>query len=253
LFLFPYGGHLLKFLQRKNLKIVNDTFYSVIDARIKEGLEGKRDQERPADLLDAMLKPGDNGSQLTREELRNELFLFYIAGHETSTNILNWALLEVARHPDVYANLMSEIDSVMGPTEKDPNNIVSPTHLQIDEMPYLDMVLKETLRLYPPAIAVNRMVPETFEFKGMVIPKGMSIAANMFLIQRDPELWPEPEKFDPERFTKENCAGRHVFAFFPFSAGPRICIGKNFFYMEAKILLVTLKLAQSLRPQLRRG
>ena len=240
LFLLPYGGQLARFLQRRNFRAINEVFYNVIDRRIQEGLEGKRDSERVADLLDAMLKPGDDGRQLTREELRNELLLFYLAGHDTTANVLNWALLELARHPDVHATVMDEIDSVMGPAEKDPNNVVCPTHAQLEEMPYLEMVLKETLRLYPAAPSVFRMVPETFEFKGMVYPKGISLSTSVFLIHRDPELWPEPEKFDPERFTKDNCANRHTFAFLPFSAGPRICIGKNFFYLESKILLVTL-------------
>jgi len=236
LFLLPYGGHLARFLQRRNFRIIDEVFYKVIDQRIQEGLEGKRDQDRVADLLDAMLKPGDDGQQLTREELRNELLIFYLAGHDTSANVLNWALLELARNPVVHANVMNEIDSVMGDTDK----LTCPTHAQLEEMPYLEMVLKETLRLYPAAPSITRMVPETFEFKGMVFPKGTSLSSSMFLIHRDPELWPEPEKFDPERFSKDNCADRHTFAFLPFSAGPRICIGKNFFYMESKILLVTM-------------
>ena len=236
LMLLPYNGPFLRWKQAKNLGVINSVFYKVIDERIKEGLEGKRDPERVPDLLDAMMKPGDDGQQLNREELRNELLLFYIAGHETSANILNWALLEISRHPEVHANVMDEINSVMGDTDK----LTCPTPAQLEEMPYLEMILKETLRLYPPARSVSREVPETFEYKGLIFPKGMIISSAIFMIQRDPELWPEPDKFDPERFSKDNTAGRHVFSFFPFSAGPRICIGKNFFYLESKMLLVNV-------------
>jgi len=234
----PYIGYFMKWQNRRILKTVNDVLYRVIDERIQERLEGRQDSGRVADLLDMMMKPGDDGQQLTREELRNELVVFYLAGHETAANILNWTLVEVVRHPEVYANLMDEINSAMGPTGDE--GVVCPTLDQLQDMPYLELVLNETLRLYAPFGSVNRVVPETFEHKGFVYPKGMAISSSILLIHRDPELWPEPEKFIPERHTKANSAERHPFAFFPFSGGQRICIGKNFFFAEAKILLVTM-------------
>ena len=152
--------------------------------------------------------------------------------------MLNFALHELARHPEVYENLVTEIDSVLGPAD---GIMKFPTAKQMEEeMPYMEMVLNEVLRIYPPAGGTSRTVPETFEYKGFIFPKGMNVAPSIFLMHRNPEFWPEPEKFDPERFTKANSEGRPLYAFFPFSAGSRICIGKKFFNLEAKSVLATL-------------
>ena len=83
-------------------------------------------------------------------------------------------------------------------------------------------------------------IPKTFEYKGLIFPEGFQISPSPYLVHRNPEVWPDPERFDPERFSKENSQGRHFCAFIPFSAGPRICIGKNFFYHEAKTILATV-------------
>lgn len=238
LLVMPFGGKLLRRYHAKALKVIDDVIYGVIDERIKEQQQQGGAAARKPDLLDMMLRADDEGRQLSRESVRNELLLFYLAGHETSANAISWALFRLCSHPQVEAKVMDEIAEVMGPVKE--GVVDAPSLEQIDQMIYLEMVLNETLRLHPPVPFVPREVPSTFEHKGHVYPEGAMIELSPFLIQRDPALWENPEEFIPERFSKENSSGRHPYSFFPFSGGPRICIGRNFFLQEAKITLATL-------------
>ena len=138
------GVWLIKFMVRNQMDVLDQTFYGIIDERIKEQQEGKKNSGRTQDLLDMLLQPGEDGRQLTREEIRDELFLFYFAGHETTANALSWTIYELSRNPDVAERLVQEIESVMGPHKGgDPQ---APTVAQLDEMPYMTMVLNEVLR-----------------------------------------------------------------------------------------------------------
>jgi cytochrome P450 len=146
----------------------------------------------------------------------------------------------LAKHPDVRERLGEEIERVLGgksPQESDTPNLT-----------YTRMVLDETMRLYPPAWLTNRKSLRDDEIDGYVIPAGAEIAVIPYVTHRDPDLWPEPEKFDPERFTPEKKAERHRYAFFPFGAGPRLCIGNNFAILEAQLILAAI--CQRFAPEL---
>jgi len=160
------------------------------------------------------------------------------AGHDTSTSTLTFMMHELARHPDALERLWAEQDEVLG---GDP-----PTIEQLEgEMPYLEMVLDEVLRLYPPAWIGPRRAVRDFEFGGCTVPKGAYVNYCSWASHRIPEVFPDPEAFIPERFTRERKAALPRGAYVPFGGGRRICIGKRFGQTEVK--LVATMLLQRLR------
>ena len=191
------------------------------------------------DILSLLLDARDeNGSGLDDEEIRDQVMTLMFAGHDTSTSTLSFLLYELARHPDVVARLQEEQDRVLAggtPTVEE----------LIREMPYLDMVLDETLRLYPPAWIGPRRAIRDFEFAGSHVPAGAHVNYCSWASHRIPEVFPEPEAFIPERFTRERKTALPQGAYVPFGGGPRICIGKRFGQMEVK--LVATMLLQRLR------
>jgi cytochrome P450 len=180
---------------------------------------------------------GDGGEAFTDREIRDQVMTLMFAGHDTSTSTLTFMLHELARHPEVTQRLREEQDRVLGGA--------TPTAAQLErEMPYLDMVLDEVLRLYPPAWIGPRRAVREFEFGGYTVPKGAYVNYCSWASHRIPEVFPEPEAFIPERFTRERKAALPRGAYVPFGGGSRICIGKRFGQTEVK--LVATKLLQQL-------
>lgn len=181
---------------------------------------------------------GDGGEEFTDREVRDQVMTLMFAGHDTSTSTLTFMLHELARHPEVTRRLQEEQEKVL--------RGASPTAPQLEkEMPYLDMVLDEVLRLYPPAWIGPRRAVREFEFGGYTVPKGAYVNYCSWASHRLPEVFPEPEAFIPERFTRECKAALPRGAYVPFGGGSRICIGKRFGQTEVK--LVATKLLQRLR------
>jgi cytochrome P450 len=181
---------------------------------------------------------GAGGEDFTDREIRDQVMTLMFAGHDTSTSTLTFMLHELARHPEVTQRLHAEQDEVLkGET---------PSALQLEkEMPYLDMVLDEVLRLYPPAWIGPRRAVREFEFGGYTVPKSAYVNYCSWASHRLPEVFPQPEAFIPERFTRERKAALPRGAYVPFGGGSRICIGKRFGQTEVK--LVATKLLQRLR------
>jgi cytochrome P450 len=180
---------------------------------------------------------GDGGEAFTDREIRDQVMTLMFAGHDTSTSTLTFMLHELARHPEVTRRLREEQDQVLGGD--------TPTATQLErEMPYLEMVLDEVLRLYPPAWIGPRRAVREFEFGGHTVPKGAYVNYCSWASHRIPEVFPEPEAFIPERFTRERKAALPRGAYVPFGGGSRICIGKRFGQTEVK--LVATKLLQQL-------
>ncbi len=181
---------------------------------------------------------GEAGEEFSDREIRDQLMTLMFAGHDTSTSTLTFMLHELARHPEVTQQLHEEQDAVLGGA--------GPTAQQLEkEMPYLDMVLDEVLRLYPPAWIGPRRAVREFEFGGHTVPKGAYVNYCSWASHRLPEVFPEPEAFIPERFSRESKAALPRGAYVPFGGGSRICIGKRFGQTEVK--LVATKLLQRLR------
>ncbi|XP_071507570.1 cytochrome P450 3A6-like [Diadema antillarum] len=166
--------------------------------------------------------------KLTKEEIVAQTLLFFIAGYETTNVTLGFIAYSLATNPEVQDKLIQEVDEVT--PDRDSVNYSS-----IAKMPYLDGVVCETLRMYPPAALTDRVCNETYTLNDVTFPKGVQIFFPIHAIHHDPEYWPNPEVFDPLRYTKENREGRHPFAWMPFGAGPRNCVGMRFALMEIKM------------------
>jgi cytochrome P450 len=181
---------------------------------------------------------GEGGEAFTDREVRDQVMTLMFAGHDTSTSTLTFMLHELARHPEVLARLREEQDRVLAGS--------APSVEQLErEMPYLDMVLDEVLRLYPPAWIGPRRAVREFEFGDYTVPRGAYVNYCSWASHRIPEVFPDPEAFIPERFTRERKAALPRGAYVPFGGGSRICIGKRFGQTEVK--LVATMLLQRLR------
>jgi cytochrome P450 len=191
------------------------------------------------DILSLLLAVrGENGEAFSDGEVRDQVMTLMFAGHDTSTSTLTFMMHELARHPDVLARLGDEQDEVLAGAP--------PTADQLErELPYLDIVLDEVLRLYPPAWIGPRRAVREFEFGSYTVPRGAYVNYCSWASHRLPEVFPEPEAFIPERFTRERKAALPRGAYVPFGGGQRICIGKRFGQTEVK--LVATMLLQRLR------
>ena len=216
------------------------TIYRMIDERRQTG-------EDRGDLLSLLLLSQDtegDGAGMTDLQLRDEAMTIFLAGHETTANLLTWAAWLVATHPSVEAALHSEIDAVLG----GPVGGRLPTAADLDRLPYTRSVVAESMRLYPPAWILGRRAIDAFEIGGFHVPARTIILMSQYLVHRDPRWWPEPDVFMPERWTDDAAAARPKMAYFPFGAGTRVCIGEQFAWMEAMLLLATIAQHWRLRP-----
>ncbi|MFE0457856.1 cytochrome P450 [Kitasatospora sp. NPDC058965] len=185
-------------------------------------------------MLAGALDP-DSGAGLSLDQLANEVLTMIIAGYETSANAMAWICYELATHPDVQRRVQEEVDRVLDGRV--------PTFADLSELTYTRMVIDETLRLRTPAWHTMRNSVDEDVIGGYRIPKGVSIYLNMLLFHRHREFWPDPTRFDPDRFTPEEVARRPRNVYQPFGSGPRHCIGKHFALIEFH--LITAMLAQA--------
>jgi cytochrome P450 len=152
-----------------------------------------------------------------------------LAGHETSANALSFALWELARNPEVQERLYEECRRVLGER--------LPAAEDYGQLGYAAQVFAETIRVYPPVWVTARTAVEEYGYRDITIPKGAILLAPQIVAHRDPRFWEDPLRFDPQRFTEENKAGRPRFCYFPFGAGARQCIGEGLAWMEGVLIL----------------
>jgi cytochrome P450 len=185
------------------------------------------------DVIDRLTQARDpEGNLLSDIQIRDELMTLIMAGHETTALALSWTLMLIAQHPAVEEDLLREIKSVLGDR--------SPGISDLPNLPLVQRVLDEGMRLYPPAWGLGREALEDLEIGGYLLPKGTQILLLQFLIQRDPRFFPEPLKFDPTRWIPDKRRSIPQFAYFPFGGGPRTCIGKHFALQEASLILTKI-------------
>ncbi|XP_044165465.1 cytochrome P450 4V2-like isoform X3 [Acropora millepora] len=231
----------------KCLDILHDFTHMVIDERIAQReakkskpQESEEDHENVEEnaftrkkrlaFLDLLLEAYGNG-EISREGVQEEVDTFMFEGHDTTAAAITWALYLLARHPEVQRKADEEVDNFFA---HHPETL---TVGDLKEFRYLDCVIKEAQRLFPSVPVLGRTVTEDYNFNGYTAPKGTTVVTAIVALHRNPEVWPAPLQFDPDRFLPENSQGRHPFAFIPFSAGPRNCIGQRFALLEVKIVL----------------
>ncbi|KAL9697518.1 hypothetical protein quinque_000959 [Culex quinquefasciatus] len=195
-------------------------------------------------FLDLLLNVTSEGEPLSDTDIREEVDTFMFEGHDTTTSGISFAIYELARNPAVQDKIYDEIVSILG---KDPNSYEI-TFQVLQEFKYLEMVIKETLRLYPSVPFIGRNVVEPIKLDGITLPPGQDIIVSIYMIHRNPRVFPDPERFDPERFVDGAESRRGPYDYIPFSAGARNCIGQRFAMMELKVTLIKLIVAYRILP-----
>jgi cytochrome P450 len=223
---------------------LNEVVYALI-ARGREKLKTGEGSAQAAggakDLLTLLLTArDDDGNSMSDQQLRDEVITLLLAGHETTALNLSWTWYLLAQHPEVEEKLHAELDAVLGGRP--------PSAADLPKLQYTDRVIRETLRLYPPAWRIFRRTEEPLEVGEYVLPAGSNIVLSQWVTQRDKRWFSEPDRFDPDRWSEEAAAKLPRFAYFPFGGGPRVCIGAGFAMMEATLLLATI--AQRYRMRL---
>ncbi len=204
-----------------------------IDELVYRIIAERRAGAQREDLLGTLLAARDDeGARMSDQQVRDEVMTLFLAGHETTALLLAHTLYLLSKHPDVERRLHAEIASVLGAR--------LPTAEDVRTLPYAERVLKEAMRLYPPAWTTGREAAEDVEIGGYLIPKGAQILTSQWVVHRDPRWFPNPEGFDPDRWAPERAKGIPRFAYFPFGGGPRICIGNHFAMMEATLILAVV-------------
>ncbi|KAF7994830.1 hypothetical protein HCN44_004302 [Aphidius gifuensis] len=184
-------------------------------------------------FLDSLLEASEKSERpLTMDEIREQVNTFMFAGHDTTSALISWTLFCLGNDDEIQKNVHEEIDDVFGDSEELTNT------KDLAELKYLDRVIKEVLRLYPSAPTISRKLTEDLQFGKYTVPAGCNLNLHIYQLHLDPDIWPNPKKFDPDRFLDSN--KRHPYAYVPFSAGPRNCIGQKYAQLEAKMVLTEI-------------
>jgi cytochrome P450 len=186
------------------------------------------------DLLSRLLSARDSetGQAMDPQEVRDQALIFLLAGHETTSTALTFTYHLLGRHPDEQEKMRAEVDDVLDGR--------APAVADVPALERTAMAIKEAMRLYPPAYALGRLLNEDDEIGGYRIPAGSNVLVSQWATHRHPEFWPQPERFDPSRFSAEREAERHPYAYFPFGRGPRSCIGSHFAMLESVIAVAAV-------------
>ena len=198
---------------------VDEVVEEIIEQR--RGTEG--DEDGPMDLLSILLRAQDRGEQ-SAQQLRDEVVTMLLAGHDTTALTLTYTWYLLSEHPEERERVYEEVDGLDG----------QPTIDDVQEFEYIEWVIDEAMRLYPPVYALFRQATEDVELLGYDVPEDAMVMLSQWAVHRSPNYWDDPEQFRPERWADTD---RHRFTYFPFGGGPRHCIGKNLAKLEAQIIL----------------
>jgi cytochrome P450 len=216
----------------KARKRIDSVVYRMIEAHRRRHSDG-------GSLLDMLLAGSPDHSAAAEQSLRDQVITIFLAGYETVANALSWTWYLLSQNPDCERRFHREIDRELQGRQ--------PGFEDVPRLRYVEMVLAEAMRLYPPAWAMGRYALEDFQLGEFFLPAKTTVLISQFITQRDPRFFPDPLRFDPERFSPEAKARRTKFTYFPFGAGFRQCIGESFAWMEGVLLLATIAQKWKLR------
>ncbi|WP_226012678.1 cytochrome P450 [Halomicrobium salinisoli] len=207
-----------------------------LDGVLDEVIERRRgtfgsEEEGPTDFLSILMRARGRGEQ-SPDQLRDEMMTMLLAGHDTTALTLTYSWFLLSEHPEVERRLHEEVDDVVGDER--------PGMEHVRDMEYLEWVIQEAMRLFPPVYTIFREPTADVELAGYEVSEGTAIMLPQWAVHRSDRLWDDPETFDPERWSPERSEGRHRFAYFPFGGGPRHCIGKHLAMLEAQLILATV-------------
>jgi cytochrome P450 len=206
---------------------------ATLDHVVSDIIVRRRAGEQRDDLLGTLLSArDDDGDGMSDAQLRDEVLTLFLAGHETTSLALSHTLYLLSKHPAIERQVYEEVTSVLEGR--------LPTADDVRTLTFTDWVVKEAMRLYPPAWATGRENTEPFELRGKTIPAGTQLIASQWVVHRDARWFPNPEGFDPLRWSPERAKDMPRYAYFPFGGGPRVCIGNHFAMMEATLLLALI-------------
>ncbi|XP_031342518.1 cytochrome P450 4C1-like isoform X2 [Photinus pyralis] len=231
--------------QEKLLKIMHTFSRKVIQDRKRtfSGINVNLKSKKRLALLDMLISAQLSRNDIDDDGIREEVDTFMFEGHDTTTSCISFTLLMIANHAEVQDKIVEELDAIFDNSDR----LATVDDLQ--SMTYLEKVIKETLRICPSVPIISRSSEEDIELpSGYTIPKGTICFMHIFELHRNPEVFPNPEQFDPERFSNENSKHRHPFAYIPFSAGPRNCIGQRFAFLEVKVMVSSILRKFRLEP-----
>jgi cytochrome P450 len=211
---------------RRSLAQLDAVVYRMIADHRASG----RDEGDLLSMLVAATDSEGDGAQMTDRQLRDEVMTLFLAGHETTANALTWSWYLLARNPDAEGRLHAEVDALGH----------EPTFADLPRLEYTRRVVAESIRLYPPAYAIGRRAIHEYRVGDYVLPPGCLVLVSPFLQHRDARWFADPERFDPGRWTSDEVSKRPKFSYFPFGAGTRICVGEQFAWTEAVLVLATI-------------
>jgi cytochrome P450 len=214
-----YGKHM------EGLRTLNAYVYGLIKRRRAQGRD-------TGDVLSMLLSAQEDGITMTDRQIRDQAMTLFAAGHETTANALAWTFFLLSEHPVVSAKLTAELKSVLSGRP--------PLVDDLPNLPYLDWVVSESMRLYPPAWTQGRRAIEPFEMEGFRFPAGTTVMFSQWVLHRLPDIWGDPNSFRPERWDPQKEQKVPAGAYFPFGGGPRMCIGMPFAQLEARLLLAVI-------------
>lgn len=186
------------------------------------------------DLLSILLRAQDeeDGTGMSDQQARDEIMTMFLAGHESTATVLTWLWFVLSRNPEVERQFHAEIDRVLQGRV--------PTVEDLPRLEYTRMILNESMRIFPPVWTLTRRALEDYEVGGFTLPAGSVVGVSQYVTHRDPRYFPDPDRFDPLRWTQDEVGKRPKYSYFPFGGGPRLCIGEAFGTMEALLLIATL-------------
>ena len=248
-----------KFLRQAGLALLLPTWVPLPTSRLLKRAVGRLDKviygiieqrrasgQMSGDLLSVFLQAHDDeGVGMTDRQLHDEIMTLFLAGHETTANVLSWTWFLLGQNPEVEEKLTKELGRVLGGTV--------PTLADLPRLVYTDTVLRESMRLYPPVWVIGRRALAPFRLGEYELPADTNVLISQLIMHRDARYFPEPLRFDPDRWSANDPRGASLprFAYFPFGGGPRVCVGAGFGMMEAVLLLATI--AQQFRIQIAPG
>lgn len=233
--LLPYSEYLERLPLPANRRFararasLDAVIYRIIDERRASGADR-------GDLLSMLLLAQDEegaGGSMTDKQIRDEALTIFLAGHETTANALAWTWYLLSQNPEAEARLHAELDAVL-----DGGRL--PTVEDLPQLRYTEMILAESMRLYPPAWVIGRLAIKDYAVDGYVAREGTLVLISQYVMHRDPRFFPEPLRFAPERFAPEAKEARPQYAYFPFGGGARRCIGEGFAWMEGTLIIAAI-------------